>query len=43
MAIKDCFRKEILNGEIYAEDGKELFDGSLLDSSDFVQKLKNRI
>lgn len=29
--------------KIYEEDGKELFDGSLLDSSDFVQKLKNKI
>lgn len=29
--------------KIYAEDGREIFDGSLLDSSDFVQKLKNRI
>lgn len=29
--------------KIYTEDGKELFDGSLLDSSDFVQKLKNKI
>lgn len=27
--------------KIYEEDGKELFDGSLLDSSDFIQKLKN--
>lgn len=29
--------------KIYEEDGKELFDGSLLDSTDFVWKLKNKI
>lgn len=29
--------------KIYEEDGTELFDGSLLDSTDFVWKLKNKI
>ena len=29
--------------KIYEEDGKELFDGSLLDSTDYVWKLKNKI
>lgn len=29
--------------KIYEKDGKELFDGSLLDSTDFVWKLKNKI
>lgn len=29
--------------KIYKEDGTELFDGSLLDSTDFIWKLKNKI
>ena len=29
--------------KICEKDGKELFDGSLLDSTDFVWKLKNKI
>lgn len=28
---------------VYEDEGEELFDGSLLDSTDFVWKLKNRI
>ena len=29
--------------KIYEEDGTELFNGSLLDSTDFVWRLKNKI
>lgn len=29
--------------KIYEENGKELFNGSLLDSTDFIYKLKNEI
>ena len=28
---------------VYEDEGEKLFDGSLLDSTDFVWKLKNRI
>ena len=28
---------------VYEDEGEKLFDGSLLDSTDFVLKLKNRI